>query len=87
MRHIDPVPGPCPSDVLEAMSRADEAGFLAEYVYTAYGRGRWPEPAGLDLQAWTDWANSNLDVHDQVLDPGVAIEWSAGKNDDTERGS
>ncbi len=65
------------------MSRADDEGFLAEYVYTAYGRGHWTEPNGLDLQTWPDWANSNLNVHDPVLDPGIAVEWNADKLDDS----
>ncbi len=73
----------CPSDVLEAMSAADGAGFLSEYVYTAYGRGSWPVPEGLDLASWKDWAESNLEEHDPVIEPGVAVDWADEESEET----
>lgn len=77
---------PCASDVFEAMSLADDEGFLSEYVYTAYGRNRWPEPDGLELSKFADWAHSNLKVHDPVVDPGVAVEWRTDEPDQNDSG-
>lgn len=68
----------CSSDVLEAMSRADEAGFLAEYVFEAYGRGRWNVPDDLQLEEWSLWSKTHIETHDPVVDPGVAVEWRDG---------
>ncbi|MBY0401970.1 hypothetical protein K2X89_16880 [Myxococcota bacterium] len=67
---------PCASDVLEMMSRAGEAGFLREYVFEAYDRGNWAVPEDLRLEEWKHWSSSNIDAHDPVVVPGVAVRWS-----------
>lgn len=70
---------PCASDVLEVMSRVEEAGFLAEYVFESYGRGSWAAPEDLRFQAWKRWSRSNVEAHDPVVDPGIVVRWKAGE--------
>ncbi len=71
----------CASGTWKAMSIAKAAGYLKEYVFSAYDRALWPEPEGLDLEGWPDWANVNIEVHDPVIDPGVAVEWAKDKEE------
>lgn len=74
----------CPSDVLEAMARSQEAGFLEEYVFTTYGGGRWPQREDLDLASWASWSEVHLESHDPVIDPGFAIGWKRGADGSAE---
>lgn len=71
---------PCASDVLEAMSRAEEAGFLDEYVFERLGRPTWTAPDDLQLEAWKRWSEANLAEHDPVVEPGIAVEWHEAKD-------
>jgi hypothetical protein len=67
--------GSCFNPALDSLATADSAGFFREYVYEAYDDGYWEQPVDLKLDAFVEWANATLSVHDQVQFPGTQITW------------
>lgn len=66
----------CESLALSSMSKSREHGFLREYVWSAYRQRHWLQPPNLELEAFDEWAQSNLSEHDPIVFPGVLIRWA-----------
>ena len=64
----------CEHESLDAMLAADDADYFDEYVFTAYAAPWWSRPEGLDVDAFAEWANASLPVHDPIVFPGVIIK-------------
>lgn len=47
----------------DAMMKAEEAGFVREFVWTYCHQPQWEEPAGLRLKEFQTWATANIPDH------------------------
>jgi len=54
---------PAQDRYLDELARAHDAGWLAEYTVTYFGRGAWAVPAGLDMHGWRRWQQDHLRGH------------------------